>query len=451
MASQNEVVLIIDGGGRGSALVSKYAVNNKVKKILAIPGNDLMKQLTTKPVITYPQLTTISLQAIINVCKKEKVTLVDVAQDNAIEAGLVDALAQENIPTIGPTKAAGQIEWDKAWARNFGKKYHLPQPDFKICRSQKEGINYLRQQSDQSWFIKASGLAEGKGALPAKNNSEAIAAVKKMKKFGKSGEIYLIEKWLQSDNDAMAEEFSLFIICDGKNYQIVGAAQDHKRALNFDQGENTGGMGCITPPSIITKKLIKKIDTKIIRPTINGLRKEKRPYKGVLYLGGILIKKENTLEPYVIEFNARWGDPEAQAILPGITTDFFSIAQAVMNENINSIQINNDGKYRVVIAATSQGYPTDYSAVKGKRIYGLIQAKKFKQVKIFGAAVQLKNNQYFANGGRLFYVVGEGNDILQARNNAYAALSQIHIESNNLHYRTDIGWRDVERFYNNKK
>ena len=437
-------ILVIDGGGRGSTLVDKYAQSPHVKKIIAVPGNDLMKINTNKSVETYQKIKTTNTSEILKLCKDKKVNLVDVAQDNAIEAGLVNLLSENDIPVVGPTKEAGEIEWNKAWAREFGKKYHLPQPSFKICLSQKEGIEFLKRQPNQKWFIKAAYLAEGKGALPAKNNKEAIERVKEIKRFKEAGRVFLIEKWLKGDDD-FAEEFSTFVFSDGKNYKVIGSAQDHKRALNYDEGENTGGMECSSPPLVLTPKILKEIKTNILDKTIGGLRNEGRPYKGVLYLGGMIIRIKNKLTPYVIEFNARWGDPEAQVILPGITNDLFEVSMAIAQGNIKNLKIKTDGKARVVVTGASKGYPRNYEEVKNKQIFGLKEAKKIEGIKIYGAGIKEENGRYYASGGRLFYIVGEGKTVIDARQRAYEAMSLISIEGNNLHFRTDIGWRDIER------
>jgi len=442
-----KIVLVIDGGGRGSVLVDKYAQSKHVSKIIAIPGNDLMQINTTKPVVIFPQLKTTDTSEILAVCQKEKVSLVDVAQDNAVQAGLVDLLTQNGIPAVGPTKNAGQIEWDKAWAREFGERHKIPQPSFKICSSEKEAVDFLQNQPDQSWFVKAAFLAEGKGALPAKNNHEAIKRVKEIKKkFPQAGKTFLIEKWLTGE-DNFAEEFSTFILSDGQNYKIIGSAQDHKRANNFDEGENTGGMGCSTPPLALTPKLLQDIK-KILDKVIAGLQKEGRSYKGILYLGGMILKQKNKLTPYVIEFNARWGDPEAQVILPGLRNDLFEVSMAIAQGNIKQLDLQTDGKARVAVTGALRGYPGNYSERKGKQIFGLDEARKIEGVKLYGAAVKIEGNKYFANGGRLFYIVGEGKNVIEARKKAYGAVSLIHIEGNNLHYRTDVGWRDVERLLN---
>ncbi|RJQ27475.1 phosphoribosylamine--glycine ligase [Candidatus Parcubacteria bacterium] len=448
--SVGNTVVVVDGGGRGSVLVDKYAESQHVERIIAIPGNDLMQINTDKPVEIHPQIKTTSTTDILDICKQEDVALVDVAQDNAVEAGLVDILTQKGILVTGPTRNAGQIEWDKAWAREFGKIEGLPQPFFKICLSTEEGLEFLKNQPDQRWFIKAALLAEGKGVLPAKNNEEAAQRVLEMRKFGDAGKVFLIEKWLQGDDGSVGEEFSTYILTDGQHYKIIGSAQDHKRVNDFDEGENTGGMGCSAPPLVLTEELLKEVEAKILCKAVLGLNKEGRPYKGVLYLGGMVVKQKGKLHPYVIEFNARWGDPEAQVIVPSLVNDLYEVGLAVAHGDISKIDFKTDGKARVVVAGASRGYPGDYSQAIGKEIYGLEDAKKVDGVKIYGAGVKKINGRYYVSGGRLFYVVGEGKTVVEARQKAYEAMSVISIDGNNLHFRTDIGWRDVERLRKGK-
>lgn len=439
-------VLVVDGGGRGSVLADAYSKSDYVKRILAAPGNDLIGINTEKPVQIYPQLKTTSINEIAEICVKEKVDLVDVAQDNAVEAGLVDRLQAMGISVVGPTRAAGEIEWSKAKARESGDRWHIPQPFFKICLSQQEGIAFLESQPDQAWFVKASGLAEGKGALPARNNKEAMKRVLEMERFKDAGKTFLIEKWLRGDDGADGEEFSTYILSDGENFKFVGGAQDYKREKDGDKGENTGSMGCNSPALVLTPDILRDVETDIFSKAINGLRKEGRPYKGVLYLGGMTIRERGRQRPYVIEFNARWGDPEAQAIVPGIVNDFFEVGMAVANGDIRNLQLQTDGKARVVVAGASKGYPGDYSAVRGKQIFGINEARKVKGIRFYSAAIKEDRGRHYANGGRLFYIVGEGNDVVEAQERAYEAMSFVTIEGNNLHFRTEIGWRDVERF-----
>ncbi len=427
-----KTIVVIDGGGRGSALVDAYAKSANVEKIIAIPGNDLMQINTQKKVETHQDLKTTSVLEIIKICQREKVDLVDVAQDNAVEAGLVDELLKNGIPVIGPTRAAGQIEWDKAWSRLLMEKSNIPHPKFKICNSEEEGLEFFKKQKDNKWAIKAAGLAEGKGVILANDKDEAIKAVEQMKKFGSAGKTYLLEEFLRG------EEFSALALCSGLDFQIIGFAQDHKKVNNFDTGPNTGGMGCVSSPKIIDKN-IEKQTKEIFKKVLLGIKKEAWEYKGVLYLGGMVVDKK----VYVIEFNARWGDPEAQVILPSIQSDFYDLALAIINGKIKKLKVKRDKKIRVAVAGASYGYPVDYTKVKGKQIFGL--EKVMKEIKVYGAGIKKSGKKYLVSGGRVFYLVGEGKNVMEAREKVYGAISQIFIEGNNLHYRTDIGFRDVER------
>ena len=449
-------VLVIDGGGRGSALVAKYLQSPHVSKVIATPGNDLMLETTAnnrdKQVKIFPQVKTTDTRAIKKIAKDEKVDLVDVAQDDAVAAGITNELAKTGIATFGPTRAAGQIEWDKAWARNFMRKNKIPAPAFKVCTSQRQGIKFLKSQKDKEWFIKASGLAAGKGALYAQDSREAIEKIHEMKNFGDAGKTYLIEECLRG------EEFSSFAIVDGADFILVGHAQDHKTVYDGDLGPNTGGMGCSGPPMAITKKIENQIIS-IFKKVAAGLVKIGRPYRGILYLGAMIVKKERLAHPssalenegrvYVIEFNSRWGDPEAQVIIPKIKNDLYQIAKLVLAGKIKEIKLKADNRYRVVVTAASQGYPLDYSKVIGKQIFGLEKVIKNEAVNVFGAGVKKQDRKYTAGGGRLFYVMAAGKNVFEAKEKAYNALSKIKIEGNNLHYRTDIGWRDVARLRKN--
>ncbi|OGD93738.1 phosphoribosylamine--glycine ligase [Candidatus Curtissbacteria bacterium RIFCSPHIGHO2_01_FULL_41_44] len=434
----NATVLVIDGGGRGSVLVDKYLQSKHVAKVLAVPGNDLMTENSKKTIKIFPDIKTTDIKNIIEICDREKVDLIDVAQDDAVSAGLVDVLQKEGFKVFGPTKLAGQIEWDKAWSREFMKGLKIPCPSFKVCTSAKEGIAFIKKQKDSSWFIKASGLAGGKGALAAGSNKEAVEKIHEMKKFGKSGETFLIEEYL------IGEEFSSFAVVGGKDFVLLGHAQDHKQVYDGDFGPNTGGMGCSSPPMVVSGRIEDQVKS-IFKKTVEGLVKLKRPYKGILYLGAMVDTKGKV---NVIEFNARWGDPEAQVIIPSIKNDFFDLANNVISGNLSSLKIIKDKVYRVVVTAASRGYPVDYSRVTGKKILGLSRILKSKSVKVFGAGVKKSGQSYIAGGGRLFYVMAEAQNVAAACKKAYNALSRVNVEGNNLHFRTDIGYRDLERIKN---
>ena len=425
-------ILIIGAGGREHALARTYRKCKKVKKVFAVPGNDLM---SLDGIEIFPQIKALDFNEILSLIKRYRIDLVDVAQDDPLAEGFVDKLKSLGIKTFGPTKNASEIEWSKEWSRKFMKKYHLPIPFFKSFHNKKDAISFINSQSNKTLFIKASGLAAGKGAIKTENKQEAIEAIEQMSAFGKAGETFLIEECLTG------EEFSLFAICDGKNYKTIKTAQDHKTVFEKDHGPNTGGMGCISPTTAINQKTIKEIESRIIKPFLSGMKKESRPYSGIMYLGGMLIK--NGVK--IIEFNARWGDPEAEVILPGIKTDYLKIVEAVEKQKLKEININFDKMIRISIAGCSYGYPNDYSKVKGKEIFGFQKAMKLKGITIFGAGIKMVGKRFFVNGGRIFHLVAEGKNIIEARRKAYEAMSLIYIEGNNLHYRTDIGWRELER------
>jgi phosphoribosylamine--glycine ligase len=429
-----KTVAVIDSGGRGAALVYKYSLSPQVKKIIAIPGNDLMQLNSKLPIITFPNLKTTDIPSIIKICEENKVDLVDVAQDSAVEAGLIDKLIENNLKVIGPSRAAGQIEWDKVWARNFMKKYKLPIPLYKACSSETEGISFIKKQTNKKWFVKASGLADGKGVIPADNNNEAITAIKSMSDFGESGSTYVIEEAL------IGEEFSMFAISDGKTFQVIGSAQDHKRLFNGDLGPNTGGMGCVSNPLVIDKNIFKQAK-EIINTTIKGLAKEGRPYTGILYLGGMVVRKK----VYVIEFNARWGDPEAQVIVPGIKNDLYKLSMSVVNNKLSKTKVKTDNKTRIVVVGSLR---SDVDA-NNLELFGIKEILKTKDTMLFGTRVKKVKNKYIVGSGRLFHVMATGKNVTDARKTVYNAMSLLFVEGNNLHYRTDIGWRDLERIDKN--
>ncbi|OGE26794.1 phosphoribosylamine--glycine ligase [Candidatus Daviesbacteria bacterium RIFCSPHIGHO2_02_FULL_39_12] len=433
-------VLVIGQNGREHALAVSYAKSKSVKKVIMTPGNGLT-DFNSPKIKNYSTVAMMDFEAIIKVCKIEGIDLVDVGQDDIIAAGYVDKFERIGITAFGPTQKASQLEWDKKWARNFMVKYSLPIPKFKAFSSQKEAIDYVNKQADRLLFVKATGLAFGKGVIKATNKAEAIFAIEQMKNFGKSGGIFLIEEGL------IGEEFSLFALCDGKNYQIISWAQDHKTIYDKDKGPNTGGVGSVAPAGVVTKKILKEVDRNILFPLMKGMQKEGRPYKGILYLGGMISKSGVK----VIEFNARWGDPEAEVILPSIKTDYLKIAQSILSGKLRTLKIKIDNKVRVSVAGCSKGYPGDYSKVKDKEIIGLNKAMKLPGITVFGSSIERKGERFFVNGGRVFYIVGEGKNILDARKKAYRAMNLISIEGNNLHYRTDIGFRDVERMSSLRK
>lgn len=444
-----KTVAIIDGGGRGVVLAEKYLQSAHVGKLIAIPGNDWVKQyakIYQKEVLTFPSLKTTDLLQIIKICKQQVVDQINVAQDNALATGLVDLAIAENIQSFGPTRKASKIEWSKSYARWLGQKIDLPQPNFKICRSKQDYEELLSRSKNQSFIIKADGLCEGKGVLFAKNRQQLISCVENLQKFKDAAKTFLIEEWLKNEDGSPGIEFSAFALTDGFDFQILNTAKDHKRVNNFDQGENTGGMGCISPHPTLNVATLQHIE-EIFDKTITGLRKVHRPYQGVLYLGGMVVERAGKRIPYVVEFNARWGDPEAQSILPGIQNDLYELEQAVINSEVKNLKIETDNLYRVVVAGVTRGYPEDSSVYNNKEIFGVEEVIKLDGTSFYGAGMKIIDGHYFTpkKPARLFYVVGEGANLLTARNKAYKAINQISIPNIGLHYRTDIAFRDLAK------
>lgn len=430
-------ILIVGGGGREHALAEKYSQSKLVKRVFVAPGNGLMDYSNKKVTIT-PDIGVLDFEKIIDLTKKEKIDLVDVAQDDPLAAGLVDALEVGDIKAFGPSRSAAEIEWNKIWSRNFMGKYKLPVPRFMYFSNTQEAIKYVNVLPEQILYIKAAGLAAGKGAIRAENQTEAKKAILSMKQFGRSGKWFLIEEAM------VGEEFSLFALCDGQNYQIIRSAQDHKTVYEKDQGPNTGGMGCVSPSGVITASIIRIIETKILKPFLAGMRKEGRPYSGILYVGGMITKDGVK----IVEFNARWGDPEAEVILPAIKTDYLEIVGKTIQGRLNTIRIKVDNKVRISVAGCAKGYPGNYLAAKGKEIFGLDEAMELPGIMIYGAGVKRNDHKFYVNGGRVFHLVAEGKNVVEARDKAYKAMELINIEGDNLHYRGDIGWRNLERIKN---
>lgn len=433
-------VFIIGAGAREHALSCAYERSANVKKIIVAPGNDFIGWRREKEVIVDKESSLKNPESFLRIARKYKADLVDVAQDDALAFGTTDLLERNGFRVFGPTQEAAKIEWDKKWSREFMQRHEIPSPSFRYFDTEETGGNYVQEIYAKNplafLYVKAAGLCAGKGALETRSLEQALRNIKRMGAFSNgAGKIYLIEEGL------VGEEFSYYAVCDGKNYRIFKSAQDHKTAFNFDEGEQTGGMGVVSP-SFITKGLEEEIERELIGKAVRGMAQEGVPYRGILYVGGIVVDGK----PVNIEYNARWGDPECQAVLPALKNDYVDVVFACLDGELNEITLEEDEKTRICVVGVSRGYPGNYEEVKEKEIYGIEKAFEIEGVKIFGAGIDVRDNKFYANGGRLFSVVAEGNNVLEARQRTYAAIAHIYIEGNNLHYRTDIGWREIERF-----
>ncbi|MDO8647687.1 MAG: phosphoribosylamine--glycine ligase [Candidatus Diapherotrites archaeon] len=436
-------VMIVGAGAREHTISAAYEKSKRVGKIIVAPGNDFIAFKRKKEVVLEKSGNLKDANSFLEIAKKHRPDLIDVAQDDALAAGTVDLLQSHGFNVFGPKKSAARIEWDKKWSREFMQRHEIPMPEFQSFNSESEAMQYVNglysKNPARQVYVKAAGLCAGKGALKSENLEEAMQNIKQMKEFGSSGETFVIEDGL------VGEEFSYYALSDGNSFHCFSSAQDNKRVFNFDEGDQTGGMGAVSPAKV-TQEIAGQIETEQIAKAIEGMKKEGNPYVGVLYLGGIADNGKSMN----IEYNARWGDPECQAVLPSVETDYAEIVLSCIEGNLANVKIKQDDKVRVCVVGASKGYPNDYSKVKGKQIFGLEDVLKCRDVHLFSAGIEVKDEKFFAKGGRLFSVVGEGENIVKARQAAYSAMALINIEGNNLHYRTDIGWRDVERHLKGK-
>jgi len=428
--------MIIGSGAREHAISKVYEKSSLVEEILVTPGNDFMIYNRDKPVAIDKNCSLNDPNSFLDLATKYSPDLIDVAQDDAIANGAVNLLQQNGFDVFGPTQAASRIEWDKAWSREFMRRYGIPSPAYEIFNDYWQASDYVeglyRVDKSKPLYIKASGLCGGKGALLATSFKSALRAIKEMSDIGKAGETFLIEEGL------IGEEFSYFAVTDGTTCRFFSSSRDYKRLFINDNGPQTGGMGAISP-TLITKGLEEYIEQELLQKTVDGLRQEGTPFVGILYLGGIITRDQKIK---VIEYNARWGDPECQAVLPGLKTDYGEVVLASLEGRLDEIDLSFNDKVRVCVVGAVKGYPHDYSDYIGKKIFGINNARRVKGVQVFGAGMECSFNSLTANGGRLFSVVGEGEDIVHARKRAYEAITKIDVEKGNLQYRMDIGQKD---------
>jgi len=435
--------MIIGSGAREHALSIAYERSPLVKEILATPGNDFMIFNRDKPVAIDKNCSLKDPNSLLDLAKKYSPDLIDVAQDDALAAGTVDLLKHNGFDVFGPTREAARIEWDKAWSREFMKRHSIPSPEYEIFSDHWKASDYVEQVYDKDptkfLYIKASGLCGGKGALEAVSLRSALRIIREMADFEEAGETFLVEEGLFGD------EFSYFAITDGTNCRFFSSAKDYKRLKTNDAGPQTGGMGAISP-TLITRGLEEYIQQELIQKAIDGLRQEGNPFTGILYLGGIITPKK---EVKVIEYNARWGDPECQAVLPGLKDDYCEAVLASLEGKLNEVEFRFNDKVRVCVVGVANGYPYDYSENIGNKIVGINNARSIKGVQVLGAGMEVSFDSTQVSGGRLLSVVGEGEDVIHARERAYKAIKQIAIVdekskvlNGEFYYREDIGKKD---------
>jgi phosphoribosylamine--glycine ligase len=420
-------VLIIGSGGREHALGWKLRQSPKIKELYFAPGNGGTAQIG-KNITTNPH----NQKEIVTFCKNKSIDLVIIGPDEFLAEGLADILIKNKIKVFGPTKIAARIEWSKSFAKRLMKKEGIPTADFKEFSKIEKAEEYVRKKTFPI-VIKADGLAAGKGVFIAKTQKEASAAISQIMKdkiFGKSGAKIVIEEYLEGT------EISVHAFCDGTlNPRLFPASQDHKRIYDNDKGPNTGGMGTISPVPGVPRSHMQKIKEQIIIPTLKALNKQGHPFRGILF-PGIMLTKDG---PKVIEFNARFGDPETQVYMPLLETDILEIMLACIDGTLKHTKIRWSKKSCCCVILASKGYPGKFK--KGLPIKISENEKDNKNnTSIFfhaGTTLKGKENRLVTNGGRIVGVTATGNNLKSAINTAYASIKAV--EFSNKYYRKDIG------------
>ncbi|RLC24536.1 MAG: phosphoribosylamine--glycine ligase [Deltaproteobacteria bacterium] len=421
-------VLVIGGGGREHALVWKIAQSPKVKKIYCAPGNAGIADLATCLPINSGDI-----NKLLEFAKKEKIDLTIVGPENPLCNGIVDIFEKQGLKVFGANQKAVEIESSKSFAKDLMNKYGINTAAGKTFTSYKKAEDYIRK-TGAPVVVKADGLAAGKGVIVCKTVSKAIDALKliiKKRAFGDAGNKVVVEECLTG------EEASFLAFTDGKNLLPLPSSQDHKAIYDNDQGPNTGGMGAYSSAPIIDRFMHKKIMEEIMMPTIQAMASEGRPYKGVLY-AGLMLDKDRIK---VLEFNARFGDPEAQPLLMRIKNDIVPIMEATIEGTLDKCKLEIDDRATVCVVMASKGYPGSYK--KGITISGLKDVKRMKDVVVFHAGTDKKEKTIVTNGGRVLGVTALGNSVKKAISKAYSAASRITWDG--VYYRKDIGQKALKR------
>ncbi len=416
-------IALIGGGGREHALAYKIKQSDLCDKLFCLPGNAGTLSLAVNVDIAAEDIPSIK-----EFSKNNDIDLVVVGPENPLAYGIVDELESVGIKAFGPNKNAAKIEASKSFAKYIFKKYGIPTADFETFNNYDDAADYIKKKGAPI-VVKADGLAAGKGVCVAKDEDEAVDALKDIflyKRFGDAGKSVVIEDCLKG------EEASFLVFSDGKNILPMIAAQDHKPVFDDDKGPNTGGMGAYAKAPIVDKEMEQYIMDNVMKKAIEGLKSEGIEYKGVLYAGLMIDKNRN---PYVLEFNCRFGDPETQAILPLMDSDIVKIFLSSIDGNLSSVNLKWKDGYAVSVVLASGGYPGKYE--KGKVIDGLEDVEKLEDVFVFHAGTALRDGKIVTNGGRVLNVVGFDKDFRKAQKKAYDAVKLIHFEG--MQYRKDIG------------
>lgn len=420
-------ILLIGSGGREHALAWKLSQSPLIEELYIAPGNGGMHALGT-----LTDLTVTDHRAVIDFAHQNQIALVIIGPEAPLVAGLADDLAAENIKCFGPSKAAAALEGSKGFTKDICRAYDIPTAAYGRFDNAADAKAYVAGQGAPI-VIKADGLAAGKGVIMAASEAEATTAIDEIfaGQFGDAGAEVVIEETLYG------EEASFFVLTDGKSCLPLATAQDHKRAHDGDKGPNTGGMGAYSPAPIMTPALIDQTMREIITPTVTAMQDKGTPYKGVLYAGLMLTEQG----PKLIEYNARFGDPECQVLMMRLKSDLLPALLAVADGNIEGLDLDWHQQTAMTVVMAARGYPGTYE--KGSEIKGLDDAGAPDDIEIFHAGTRLDGERITATGGRVLNITARGDNVKSARDKAYAAIEKINWPEGVC--RSDIGWRAIER------
>ena len=415
-------VLIIGSGGREHAIAWKLAQSKRVTKLYCAPGNAGIGEYAECVPIG-----AMELEKLAEFAQKEMVDLTVVGMDDPLVAGIVDVFEAKGLRVFGPRKNAAILEGSKAFSKDLMKKYNIPTAAYEVFEDAETALTYLETAS-YPIVLKADGLALGKGVLICMTKEEALAGVNEImvdKKFGNAGNKLVVEEFMTG------REVSVLAFCDGTHIQTMTSAQDHKRAKDHDEGLNTGGMGTFSPSPFYTEEIDAFCQKNIYEPSIAAMKSEGRDFKGVMFFGLMLTPNG----PRVLEYNARFGDPETQVVLPRMKNDIVDVFEACIDGTLDQIQLEFENNAAVCVVLASDGYPEHYE--KGFPIAGLESFKRKAGYYVFHAGTKLDNGQVVTNGGRVLGVTALGATLKEARANAYAATEWISFA--NKYKRNDIG------------
>ena len=416
-------ILVIGGGGREHALVWKLSQSPKVQQIYCIPGNPGIM-----PLASCADIPLHDFAALAAFVRQHGINLTVVGPEIPLVNGISDYFASQGLLLFGPTRVAAELEGSKAFCKELLARYHIPTARYGVFTEPEQAKAYIRSQGSPI-VVKADGLAAGKGVVVAMTVDEALAAVDSMmadKMFGEAGARLVVEEYMAG------EEVSVLAFTDGRTVVPMVAAQDHKRVFDNDNGPNTGGMGAYAPAPVLSEALRSQVLQNILQPVVDALAAEGRPYCGCLY-AGLMITADG---PKVVEFNARFGDPETQVVLPLLATDLTDILLACVEGRLHEIEICWHREAAVCIVLAAGGYPGSYE--KGQVISGLAEAQR-EGAAVFHAGTAGREGEVVANGGRVLGITATGADIVQAVNKAYEAVRKVSFKG--MHYRRDIAYR----------